>query len=430
MSVTSIHACGNITAIVKYCITPKKTQEKKRVGALYSDLGDADNFLAYSNLMLKNTSRKVQGYVLLQSFRKDEFDIRNQEHISIINELGKKLARGLYPNSPVLVITHNDSEGECLHNHIVVLNHDLVTGKAIAQNRRFCEVKSYNDELMNKYGLEICQHSNTPKTQGEYWSDKRNGWLGMLREGMDEALAKSTSLQEFQDKLLVEGISSNMQKKNGELKEHFSFAIIDSDGKTHKKRSDSLGEEYTREKILRRLESNAKEAQLQSIIPMSEWILLNEKSNVSEENVMSEMDCGKIETNIVNETMITVTEKVVADIPMAETSVSDGDNRKEMEFIMKKQIDNLRMMREAEHQELLREIKKITLQIDALKEIFEREEDSDEDLKALTQLECELDNLKLKEFRMSHEGRNSEPLNERLMPTFENIREKDNEMSF
>lgn len=122
---------------------------------MYSDFGDAETFLKYGYSVLKNTQRKVHGYTLLQSFPKTEFDVNNDEHILEINELGKKLAHGLYPNSPVLVITHNDSEGECLHNHIIVLNHDLVTSKGITQNRRFSDVKKYNDELMCKYGLEI-----------------------------------------------------------------------------------------------------------------------------------------------------------------------------------------------------------------------------------------------------------------------------------
>lgn len=219
MSVTNIQPCRDLKAIIRYCTTPKKFQKGERVACLYSDFGDSNLFLKCADKVLKNHRRKIQGYTLIQSFPKHEFDVRNQEHIEYVNELGRKLAYSLYKNSPCLVITHADSDGECLHNHIIVLNHDLQTDKCIRSNRLHTHVKQANDTLMQKYRLEVCKPSNQRLTQGEYWSNKRNHWLDQLRTSVDNALSHATSITEFYNNLLAEGVSPALYKANGELKE-------------------------------------------------------------------------------------------------------------------------------------------------------------------------------------------------------------------
>lgn len=131
MSVTTIHKVKNMQSLVSYCITPKKSQtSEERVAKLYCDLGSVDFFLDYAENVIKSHARKVQGYSIIQSFPQHEFDVNNEKHIEYVNDIGRKLAYTLYANSPCIIITHADSLGECLHNHIIVLNHDLDTNKA------------------------------------------------------------------------------------------------------------------------------------------------------------------------------------------------------------------------------------------------------------------------------------------------------------
>ena len=275
MSVTSIKQCKSLRATAIYCTTPKKDQTKERVAYMHCDLGSVNQFLHYAENTIKSHRRKVQGYTLLQSFSSHEFSVDNKDHIMLVNLLGQQLAQALYPNSPCLIITHADSLGQCLHNHILVINHDLETDGCIKDNRHFRYVKEANDTLMRNHGYEVCKESDTKQSQGEYWSNKRNHWLDQLKDSLDKVLSQATTILEFQDYLQTEGVASSLYRSNGFLKEKFTYQVMDSDGKFHKKRSDKLGADYTREAILERIDSNRRKHSLEaqkSIMPMSDWI--------------------------------------------------------------------------------------------------------------------------------------------------------------
>lgn len=82
-------------------------------------------------------------------------------------------------------------------------------------------------------------------------------------------------MQEFHNCLKAEGITSTLYKANGTLKEKFTYQVIDNNGKLHKKRSDKLGADHTRESIERTLVSNRHKRSLEAqkpIMTMSDWI--------------------------------------------------------------------------------------------------------------------------------------------------------------
>ena len=104
-------------------------------------------------------------------------------------------------------------------------------------------------------------------------------------------------MQEFLNCLKAEGITSTLYKANGTLKEKFTYQVIDNDGKLHKKRSDKLGADYTRESIERTLVSNRHKRSLEAqkpIITMSDWI---EAQNLLQEE-LKESEIPTTETNI------------------------------------------------------------------------------------------------------------------------------------
>lgn len=275
MSITKISQCKSLRAMAVYCTTPKKEQTKERVAYMHCDLGSVNQFLHYAENTIKAHQRKIQGYTLLQSFPSHEFHVDNQNHIALVNLLGQQLAQALYPHSPCLVITHADSDGQCVHNHILVVNHDLETDGCIKDNRHFRYVKEANDTLMRKHGYEVCKENSTKQSQGEYWSNKRTHWLDQLKDSLDKVLSHATTMQEFHDCLKAEGIDSTLCRANGTLKERFTYQVMDPDGKLHKKRSDKLGVDYTREAIERTLASNRHKRSLEAqkpIMSMSDWI--------------------------------------------------------------------------------------------------------------------------------------------------------------
>lgn len=374
MSVTNIQPCRDLKAIVKYCTTPKKIQKGERVACLYSDFGDSDLFLKCANKVLKNHRRKIQGYTLIQSFPKHEFDVKNQEHIQYVNELGRKLAYSLYKTSPCLVITHADSDGECLHNHIIVLNHDLQTDKCIHSNRLHTHVKQANDVLMQKYRLEVCKPSNQRLTQGEYWSNKRNNWLDQLKTSVDNALSHATSITEFYNNLLVEGISPALYKANGELKERFTYTFTDSDGKPHKKRSDRLGEGYSRQAIEETLRSNKNRKQQQSIMSMSDWIELQKANERNDEPLQQAEATPPPHIDVIEINWIGTKNK------------KESDEIPERELEMKQEIMLQELKNDKAYQELQSEKRKIEKQIAELNCKFDTDSHSDDDYSTLDKL--------------------------------------------
>jgi hypothetical protein len=113
--------------------------------------------------LTQNTRREVEVLHYRQSFSDEEFDPKNPEHVQRVNDLGYLFAKKMHPNSDVLVVTHIDGRGGKAHNHIIVINHDNVTGKALSQYRTFHDrksgdqrgVQSANDELMLEHGLSV-----------------------------------------------------------------------------------------------------------------------------------------------------------------------------------------------------------------------------------------------------------------------------------
>lgn len=346
MSVTSIKQCKNLRASAIYCTTPKKDQTRERVAYMHCDLGSVKQFLQYAEATIKSHRRKIQGYTLLQSFSSHEFSVDNHSHIMLVNFLGQQLAQALYANSPCLVITHADSLGQCLHNHILVINHDLETDGCIKNNRHFRYVKKANDRLMRSHGYEVCKGSDTKQSQGEYWSNKRNHWLDQLKDSLDKALSQATTMLEFRDYLQAEGVASSLYKSNGFLREKFTYQVMDSDGKLHKKRSDKLGADYTRESIQKRINENRRKRSLEAqktIMPMSDWIeaqkRLNEEITI---DVIPQVE------NVTTDTIKLLSEN---------NNKKEQDNAPEMEYNMtKKEL----LLREEERMEK-------QLRIDALR---------------------------------------------------------------
>ena len=386
MSVTSIHQCKNIKALIEYCIIPKPKQQKERVAKLYCDVGESNQYLAYALNTVKAYKRKIQSFTILQSFPKYELDVSNEEHITYANELGRKLAHNLYPNCICMVVTHSDSDGACVHNHIIVLNHDLATNGCIRTNRHYRYVKQANDNLMEKYGFEVCKPSPQKQTQGEYWSNKRNGWFEDLKASVDKALSHATTIQEFHDCLVAEGISPTLYKSSGALKERFTYKVTDSDGKEHKKRSDKIGEQYTREAIEKRLLENRKKKQnnqQSQILSMSEWIELQQAKKAEEKQIQTEN--------------IEYTQPpVISEPPQPIVTISKeakGEKEEMQKEIEQEKISRqLQKQRENEYQELLKERQEIQRNLKELKKLTESADDicTDEDYAKRDSLELRI----------------------------------------
>lgn len=128
-------------------------------GGLRSDEWAGLDFIDEGNELLRpHNHRSNKCLTYIQSWPGHEFDKNNPKDVQRAHDLGVETARRLAPNSAFLVATHIDSEGGCVHNHIIILNHDYLTGKAAPKEAgNFHNVKRVNDKLMDEVGMEVLQ---------------------------------------------------------------------------------------------------------------------------------------------------------------------------------------------------------------------------------------------------------------------------------
>ena len=105
-------------------------------------------------VMNKNSRRSNRTITLVQSWAKDELNKDDPADVEKANAMGVDLAQRLAPDTPYVVATHTDSKSGCVHNHIILLNHDLSTGKAAPERAdNWHAVKAINDEVMRDWGM-------------------------------------------------------------------------------------------------------------------------------------------------------------------------------------------------------------------------------------------------------------------------------------
>lgn len=137
MSTVNVRPSKSAQSSVDYALYGDSGQAKEahrergttRAAAVSSTVDDPDEFIA----RCEAHGRKNQLYSYTQNFSPDEFDKDNPEHVQRVNELGRKLAEEMH-SADYLVVTHVDSNGGHLHNHIYVNNHDRITGKSLQRN--------------------------------------------------------------------------------------------------------------------------------------------------------------------------------------------------------------------------------------------------------------------------------------------------------
>ena len=80
-------------------------------------------------------------------------DVNDPADLQRAGDLAFLFAKTVRPDSPCLIVVHDDGDGGCVHAHIVTLNHDLETGKSPRDFRVHWQVKRANDELMREQGM-------------------------------------------------------------------------------------------------------------------------------------------------------------------------------------------------------------------------------------------------------------------------------------
>lgn len=255
----------DLYAALSYIKNDKKTDQTMYVSAI-----NCPKQRAYEVMMsTKRRYGKLGGNVAYhgyQSFVSGE--VTPEE----AHAIGMETARRMWGKDyEIVVTTHLNTDN--LHNHIVINSVSFRTGRKfenhISDHYRLREI---SDEICRERGKSVLAPSKfTGSKKKDYWIHENGGLThrDMLKRDIDEAISKTTNEKAFELYLKSLGYS---YARNSD----YRHPSIIASGWKRPVRIDSLGEQYTQEKIRERLISNQQNITLYAIrIPKRHMPLMN-----------------------------------------------------------------------------------------------------------------------------------------------------------
>ena len=269
MAVTSINSTRNGTGAIDYVLSPK-TEGRERVRSMSGNNVIADGNWTRDQMRMtreaygknginKKTGKEfVQAYRLKQSFSDEELDPDSDEDAEKCNEMGLELAKEVYPDHEVLVVTHSDGLGGKLHNHLIINAVSFETGKSLrGKETNWNYVSEKSDEILKANGLSVIENKKgrDKRTQAEIELAERGEyvWKDDLKERIRETLDD--------DKIVDKDSFIEHMKEEHEVNVRFrgrgmSYAFEDEDEKKRRIRSSRLGTNFQKENVEEILEEN------------------------------------------------------------------------------------------------------------------------------------------------------------------------------
>lgn len=235
--------------IIDYCVNEEKITDEN--GKRYLSGVNCIGVDPFNEFMLTrkaypsqncNGQRDRYCYHYYQSFKPTDTQDRD-----LVHQIGIEFASRVWPNAEVIVATHLD-KGH-LHNHFVINNIDLETGKRIRQTpSTLKEIRPISDEICSSYGLNVLppyeKKKVSPMSSGEYRSGLAgDSWKIKLAGDIDYVMTIARDKENFIElmKRLGYGVLWSDSRKN------ITYSI---DGTNLKCRDKTLHEEkYLKENM-------------------------------------------------------------------------------------------------------------------------------------------------------------------------------------
>lgn len=174
VAVSKVQRTRDVAAAAIYVVY--ETRKNKRKGLVRADavsynargVGDVDAFVAQVRGDVGRFSRRQnEALVVTQAFEPGTLDRNNELHVQWAHSMGVELAEKLAPGSDVLVATHTDGKNGNCHNHIVIANHDYVTGRTPKTVKNAWRLKAVNDEVLTSNGFTPLGQDEITRSQAE-----------------------------------------------------------------------------------------------------------------------------------------------------------------------------------------------------------------------------------------------------------------------
>lgn len=226
MSVTNIQTTTSMHGALSY--------QEKDDRAVYETAScePLDFYQTAMSMLSDNKRRTIEALTIVQSFSPNELDYQNPDDILRAHQAGIALCAILHEKYHVMfnVVTHIDSKGHNVHNHIVIPNVDLETGKALQGEVKLHDnLAQINDALMRDLNLEVC---NQPADGYDFKAD--------LQNRLNEALNASQTYDDFVVEATKRDIAIKDSKANGQPLKHITYEFTDAHGVKHKIRDNKI----------------------------------------------------------------------------------------------------------------------------------------------------------------------------------------------
>ena len=325
MATTDIHAIKQTVGVALSYITKDKVEEKVK-----DDIADSINY-AINDKTGEVTYKTISSFLNcidsgnpVKTFRtmRDMFGREEMEHGNkktkdgkpviawhliqsfegnvdprIANEIGVKLAKEMFPNFPVVVSTHTNTENT--HNHIMICAWDLNGKKWNQCNENYRQIRYASDKLCDEYGLSVLENTREQKLikwedkdgvtryyeptdrknellrkreAGEVSTDDVNSYRNTIsyevatakklsnveavKQAIDSALPYATSYEHLLMMLREQGFSIKEKKKNGDWLAHIVFQPPTAEKGVRDNSIDKENNFYSRENLTKQIEQN------------------------------------------------------------------------------------------------------------------------------------------------------------------------------
>lgn len=204
-------------------------------------------FIDYAEAQACGHGRKNEVYNLILAFDPKKFDIAKPEDIERAVAIAQQLASAAF-SAEHMVVIHDDANGEHVHAHIVVVNHDELTGKALEKNTSWSHgLRQLNDQILSENGLEPNPNPVAPKPDWELRREQftTGRFEQTLGDRVYESLAdpRSANREKFEVVLAEHGVRLKVTDRDG-----WTYSMRREDnGKWGRKKASALTPEFTAE---------------------------------------------------------------------------------------------------------------------------------------------------------------------------------------
>ena len=238
---------SNLKQVLKYAENDEKTIDKNEK-TMYVTGVNCNRKTAYEEMSaVQKRFDKTTGniaYHAYQSFKTGEVSPE------LAHEIGVKLAKQMWSEYQVLVATHFNTG--TYHNHFVINSVNMFTGKKFNCNKgAYYHFRELSDELCREYGLTVIDNPKGKTPRSIYFAEKRGEptKYNLMRNAIDDAMEMCVNYNQFKKIMLKKGyiINDDYNRK---------YPTIRSTNDKKATRMYHLGEKYSIENIIERVESN------------------------------------------------------------------------------------------------------------------------------------------------------------------------------